>query len=168
MKINIREAEEKDLPFIIEIYNKNILETTFSFRYKAVNLAERKKWLDNQKKKKFPVLVAEKESNLQGFAFLSSFRRGEGYQHTAEESVYVDEKFQKQGVAKILLKDLIQRARKIGIHNLIAGVGSSNIASHKLHLSLGFQECGKLPQVGKKFGKWLDVIFYSLIISHKK
>jgi phosphinothricin acetyltransferase len=168
METNIRPAKTQDVPFITAVYNESILKSTASFRYSPVTLEERTKWLCKKEEDNFAVLVAEKGDALQGFASLAPFRLGEGYRYTVEHSVYVSSQHQRQGVAKCLLKALIQNAKKNKMHNMVAGIDTSNIASHSLHRSLGFQECGTLHQVGKKFGKWLDLTFYSLILSEGK
>lgn len=168
MKTSIREAKIQDLPFIAELYNHNIKHTTSSFRYHPVTLAERKEWLVQKKEQGFPVLIAEKDKTLQGFASLAPFRQGEGYQYTAEHSIYVAVNHQRQGVAKILLTTLIQKSKQLNFHNIIAGIDDSNTASHLLHQSLGFQKCGTITQVGIKFEKWLDLTFYSLILGDTK
>ena len=162
---NIRPATTKDLVFIVQIYNENILNTTSIFRCAPVSLEERKLWLTEKQKNNLPVLIAEKEKILQGFIALAPFRQGDGYRYTAEHSVYVAKDYQKQGVAKILLKALIKESRQLGIHNIIAGIDASNTASHALHHSLGFQNCGTITQAGRKFEKWLDLTFYSLLLN---
>ena len=161
----IRKATIKDLPFIAEIYNRHILQTTASFRDTQVSLKEREKWLAEKEQAGLPVLIAQKQGQNCGFSSLAPFRIGEGYKHTVEHSIYIDDKYQKQGVAKALMRALIVIAKKDGLHAIIAGIDNSNLASHALHRSLGFQHCGTLPQVGQKFGKWLNLTFYCLILN---
>ena len=167
MPMKIRAATLQDLPFIVSLYNENIIYATSNFRHSPVTLAERKAWLEEKEKKKFPVLVVENEGILWGFASLEFFRFAEGYRYTLEHSIYVAKKHRRKGVATALVKGLICKAKELEVHSIVAGIDDSNQASHLLHQSLGFKKCGTLPEVGRKFQKWLDLTFYVLILSDR-
>jgi phosphinothricin acetyltransferase len=94
-----------------------------------------------------------------GFASFGDFRPFPGYRHTVENSVYVDERHHRLGVGRSLLAALIERATALDKHVMIAGIEAANAASINLHASLGFVEVGRMPEVGCKFGRWLDLVF---------
>jgi phosphinothricin acetyltransferase len=107
------------------------------------------------------VLVAETSQQVIGFGSFGDFRAWPGYRYTVENSVYVDPAFHRRGAARVLLRSLIARAAELEKHLMVAGIEASNEASLALHQSEGFIEAGRIPEVGCKFGRWLDLIFLS-------
>ena len=164
MLTKIRNAKNQDLTFIVKLYNQYILHSCATFRYSPVTLQDRKKWLKKKKEKGFAVLVAESKGILQGFASLGEFRFAEGYRYSLEHSIYVAKEHSRKKVATFLMQDLIEKAKKLGAHSLIAGIDDANQTSHLFHQSLGFKKCGTLPEVGRKFDKWLNLTFYTLLL----
>jgi len=109
------------------------------------------------------VLVALDESQtVVGYASFGNWRAFDGYRHTVEHSVNVLKGCQGAGIGKALMAALIERARAIGKHIMVAGIEARNVGSIALHKRLGFEEVGLLPEVGTKFGQWLDLAFLQL------
>jgi L-amino acid N-acyltransferase len=161
IQIDVRDAVLDDLPSVLSIYNHAALNTTSVWTDGASDLTERQNWFVARKNSGFPVLVAEARQQVIGFASFGDFRSWPGYRHTVENSVFVDPSFHRRGAARALLRSLIPRAIELDKHVMIAGIEASNEASLALHRSEGFVECGRLPEVGCKFGRWLDLIFLS-------
>ena len=165
MHIQINEATESDLPEILEIYNDAVLNTTAIWNETPVSLDNRRAWLLERKAAGFPVLVARGPlDQLLGYATYGTWRSIEGFRHTVEHSVYVRSDKRGLGIGPQLLEALIARARDAGLHVMVAAVESENRASIRLHKRLGFEVTGQMPQVGRKFDRWLDLTFMQLIL----
>lgn len=161
----VRAAVESDLPIILEIYNDAVLNTTAIWNETLVDLDNRKAWLLDRQSKSFPVLVSvNNEGQVTGYASFGDWRAFEGYRHTVEHSVYVHKTARGGGIGKMLMLALIEKARELGKHVMVAGIESGNEASIRLHEKLGFQAVGHLPEVGTKFGKWLDLTFMQIVL----
>lgn len=161
----VRAAVESDLPIILEIYNDAVLNTTAIWNETLVDLDNRKAWLLDRQSKGFPVLVSvNNEGQVTGYASFGDWRAFEGYRHTVEHSVYVHKTARGGGIGKMLMLALIEKARELGKHVMVAGIESGNEASIRLHEKLGFQAVGHLPEVGTKFGKWLDLTFMQIVL----
>jgi len=157
--MNIRDATAADLPEILAIHNDAVLTTTAIWNETAVDLENRSAWFTERTRSGYPVLVAEDAERVIGYATFGDFRPAEGYRHTVELSVYVGPDRRGNGVGAALLASLIERARLLGKHVIVAGVESSNDRSLRLHERLGFVRVGCLKEVGTKFGRWLDLTF---------
>ncbi|CUU46238.1 MULTISPECIES: GNAT family N-acetyltransferase [Clostridium] len=164
----IREATEKDLADILEIYNDAILNTTAIYDYTAHNLEERKQWFDEKKKDGCPLLVFEKDDKVVGFATYGSFRTYPAFKYTIEHSVYVHKDCRNLGIGKILLKELIDAANRDEYATMVACIDSLNEGSIKIHEKFGFKYSGTVTKAGYKFGKWLDLVFYQLDLTGPK
>ena len=158
----LRDATETDLPAIRDIYNHAVEHTTAIWNETVVNLANRVEWFNARKARGFPVLVAERNGRIAGYASYGDWRAFDGYRHTVEHSVYVEKDNQGAGIGKLLMQALIRRASENGIHVMIAGIEANNSASIALHEKLGFRNGGTFREVGKKFGRWLDLTFMEL------
>ncbi|MBM7694614.1 phosphinothricin acetyltransferase [Peribacillus deserti] len=159
----IRKALEKDLPDLLEIYNEAILNTTATFDLVEQTLEERKKWFEKYGGE-YPLLVADFDGEAAGYCSLSSFRDKEAYKKTMEISIYVSSKHRGKGIAKKLMEAILSQAKKMGCHVIMAGITAGNDTSVELHEKFGFQYAGCFKEVGFKFGKWQDVLFYQLIL----
>ena len=155
----IRDATGADAAAIVPIYNHAALETTAVWNDGPSDLVGRARWLADRRGAGYPVLVAEQTGRVVGYATFGDFRPFDGYRHTVEDSVYVAPDAQGQGVGRGLLDALVQRARAMGKHVMVAGIEAENLASVRLHAAAGFVEVGRMPQVGCKFGRWLDLVF---------
>lgn len=160
----IREANKNDMATIADIVNDAVENTDTIWMEQKVDEANRRNWWLARREKGAPVLVAEGNGKCIGFASFDQFRAFEGFRHTAELSIYVERNARGKGVGKLLMAALIERAKEKKIHVLIGGVEANNLTSIKLHQQFGFVETARMPEVGKKNGKWLDLVFMQKII----
>ena len=138
--IVIRTATEEDIHPILEIYNDIIINTTAVYDYNPHTLEMRMKWFEDKKQQGFPVFVAEEEGTIEGFSSMGPFRAWAAYKYSVENSVYVAPGARGKGIGKLLIPPLIDAARGLGMHTMIAGIDSSNEASIRLHTYFGFKE----------------------------
>lgn len=160
----IRPVGDADLPRILDIYNDAILNTSAVYDYVPHTLAMREQWLATKRQQGMPVFVAELEGNVVGFSSFGPFRAWAAYLHSVENSIYVDAKQRGNGIGKALLPPLIDAARAMDMHTLIAGIDAENNVSMRLHQSFGFTQVAHFKQVGWKFGRWLDLTFWQLML----
>lgn len=158
----LRDAVETDLPMILEIYNEAILHSTAVYAYEPQTLEDRRKWFDDKTALGYPVVVAEEDQRIIGFATFGPFRAWQAYKYTVEHSLYVNESYRGKGVGKQLLCEIIRRVDAHGYATLVGGIDSANVGSIALHRQLGFQHSGTIRRAGYKFGRWLDLVFYQL------
>jgi phosphinothricin acetyltransferase len=163
--IAIRQATEQDLPAILAIYNDAILTTTAVYDYQPHTLAMRQAWYDAKVAGGWPLFVADDAGAVVGFSSLGPFRAWAAYKYTVENSVYVAADRRGQGIGKLLLPPLIDAARRMEMHAIIAGIDATNVASYRLHQSFGFVEVAHFREVGYKFGRWLDLKFLELLLA---
>lgn len=152
---------------ITNIYNHAVLHTDAIWNEKTVDSANRQAWLDARAASGYPVLVAIINGAVAGYASYGDWRAFEGFRYTVEHSVYVHPDYQGQGVGRTLLEALIVRARAAGKHVMVAGIESANAASLALHQRLGFSISAQMPQVGTKFGRWLNLTFMQLKLDER-
>jgi len=162
--VHIRNAEEKDLPAILAIYNDVIANTTAVYDYEPHTPTMRLAWFNLKKEQGFPVFVAEEDGKILGLSSIGPFRAWAAYQFSVENSIYVATDARGKGVAKMLMPPIIEAARQLGMHTILAGIDASNEASIQLHKHFGFEEVAHFKQVGWKFGRWLDLKFLQLIV----
>lgn len=154
--IKIRSASINDLEDITNIYNEAILKTVATFDTEEKIIGEQKKWFKEHGTKN-PVLVAEENNNIIGWAALSKYSTRCAYSDTAEISLYVKDEYQGRGIGKKLMEKIIYEGEKAGLHVIIARITEGNEKSVYLHKSVGFIHVGIMKEVGMKFGKRLDV-----------
>jgi phosphinothricin acetyltransferase len=160
----IREASESDLPSILAIHNDAVLNTTAIWSVHPVDLENRRAVLAERRLKGFPFLVAIEDDALLGYATFGDFRPHDGYIRTVEHSIYVHNEHQRKGVARSLFAPLIEAARSLDKHAMIGGIDATNAGSIALHEKFGFIAVGRLPEVGHKFGRYLDLLFMQKIL----
>lgn len=159
----IRDASDADAAAIAAIYNHAVIHTTAIWNDQQVDAANRVAWMGDRRKLGYPVLVAVDEAGeVVGYAAFGDWRAFDGYKYTVEHSVYVRHDRRGGGIGRSLMRTLIERARVLGKHVMVAAIEAGNEGSIALHLSLGFQRTGLMPQVGTKFGRWLDLAFLQL------
>lgn len=162
----IDNATEHDLPGIRDIYNHAVRHTTAIWNEHEVNLDNRRQWLNGRLATSFPVLVArDDQGEVIGYATYGPWRPHDGFRYSVEHSVYIHPRHQGKGLGKALMQALITCARRQELHVMVAAIESSNAASITLHRKLGFQISGQMPEVGYKFGRWLDLTFMQLLIN---
>ncbi|MCX6006613.1 MAG: GNAT family N-acetyltransferase [Chloroflexi bacterium] len=152
----IRKASAADVLAITEIYNDAILNLTATFDTQPKTLEEQNKWFEDHRAQ-FPVLVAEQEGRIAGWASLSRWSDRCAYSGTAEGSLYINAKDRNTGLGRKLLSAILDEGQKVGLHTVIARIVEGNAASIHLCESLGFTHIGTMREVGRKFGKLLDV-----------
>jgi L-amino acid N-acyltransferase YncA len=159
LAIVVRDARLDDLAAIVRIYNEVIETSVATFDLEPFTLEERRSWFE-----KFgaehPLIVAEVAGQVAGFAYYLPYRDKPGYSRTKETTIYIDRQSRAAGVGSALYTELIERARRAGVHVLIAGLGGENKPSEALHRKFGFEFAGRMREVGFKFGEWIDVYFY--------
>ncbi len=150
---------------ILGIFNEAIANSTALYDYKPRTIEFMGGWFESKQRGDLPVLGVEDDAGqLLGFASYGPFRPHPAYKYTVEHSVYVDARARGQGVGRMLLGAIILAAEKQDYHVMVGGIDAANAISIRLHESLGFQSCGIVRHAGFKFGRWLDLAFYQLIL----
>lgn len=165
--MSIRFATKEDCAAIAEIYNHAVVHTAAIWNDKTVDTDNRIAWFEARQFAHFPVLVSEENGVVTGYASYGDWRAFDGFRHTVEHSVYVHQDHQGKGLGRALLAELIEEARRRGKHVMVAGIEAQNAASLHLHETLGFVTTGQMPQVGTKFGRWLDLTFMQLQLDNR-
>lgn len=151
---------------ILAIFNDAILQSTALYDYKPRTMESMSAWFEAKRRGGFPVIgVVADSGELLGFGSYGTFRAWPAYKYTVEHSIYVAAQHRGKGLGKRLLQELIQSAAQQNYHVLVGGIDSQNTVSVRLHQRLGFQHAGTIRQVGFKFGRWLDLDFYQLILA---
>ncbi|MGI8951044.1 MAG: GNAT family N-acetyltransferase [Chitinophagaceae bacterium] len=163
--IIVRSATENDLQQMLDIYNEIIENTTAVFQYDIHTLEMRKEWFETKQQQGFLVVVAEENDMIIGFSTIGTFRNWQAYKFSVENSVYVKTDCRGKGIGKLLLQPLIDAAKQMKMHTIIAGIVADNEASLRLHKSFGFVEVAHFKEVGFKFNRWLDLKFLQLMIA---
>jgi phosphinothricin acetyltransferase len=156
--VQIRLATAADLLTINQIYNYYVATSTCTYQKDPSTEAERAAWFAEHDAR-HPVTVAEQAGQIVGWGSLSDYRVRWGYRYTVENSVYVRHDAQRCGIGRALLLDLVERARALGYHTIIAGISAEQLGSIRLHEQAGFTPAGQVREVGHKFERWLDVLF---------
>ncbi len=154
--LTIRKATMNDLAAITKIYNEAILKTVATFDTEPKTVEEQKPWFESHDSK-HPILVAKQDGTIVGWASLSRWSGRCAYSDTAEVSVYVKEEHQGKGIGKSLMREILDQGKKAGLHTVVARIAESNEVSVRLHEAFGFEHVGTMKEVGRKFGKLLDV-----------
>lgn len=150
---------------ILDIFNDAILNSTALYDYKPRTPESMIGWFRTKEINHFPVIGAiDEQKTLLGFASYGTFRAWPAYKYSVEHSVYVHKDHRGYGIGKSLLQQLISAAKTQQYHLMIGGIDTNNLASIKLHEHLGFTHAGTIKQAGFKFGQWLDLGFYQLIL----
>ena len=155
----MREATEADLEGLAAIYNEVIASSTAVFSYLPVSVDERRRWWQARTTQGYPVLIAHDAHGVAGFGSFGDFRAWPGYRFTVEHTLHVRADARGRGLGTQMLQALVQRARALGKHVMVAGVDAGNAASIRLHERCGFAQAGRLREVGYKFDRWLDLVF---------
>lgn len=162
--ITIRNATENDLQQTLDIYNEIIANSTAIFQYEPQTIEMRREWFAEKQKKNYPVFIAEENNTIVGFSTFGQFRNWQAYKYSVENSVYVKADCRGKGIGKLLLKPLINAAKEMELHTIIAGIVADNEASLALHKQFGFVEVAHFKEVGYKFNRWLDLKFLQLML----
>ena len=164
MEIKIRDYQKQDCPAILAIINDAILNSTALYDYNVRTLATQETIFEEKLQKGFPVIVAELNNEVVGFGYYSEFRFREAYKFTVEHSVYANKNAIGKGIGKLLLTELIERAKKQNLHTMIGVIDSENTNSIDFHKKFGFEEVGFIKESGYKFDRWLHSVFVQKIL----
>jgi phosphinothricin acetyltransferase len=159
----IRLATEADLPAINAIFNHYVLHSTCIWVSEPETLEGRRAWFAAHDED-HPATVAEEGGEVVGWASLSPYNSRCGWRHTVEDSIYLRHDRLGRGIGSRLLDDLLGRAARRGVHAVIAAICADQPASIRLHARHGFVECGRLREVGFKFGRWLDAVYLQKLL----
>lgn len=157
----VRDATVADLPEITAIYNALLHTTTHEWTEQLHTVSEREEWLAEQNATGRPALVAVDGGEVVGWATYGDFRdsaRWPGYRHTVEHSIHVREDRWGSGIGRMLIEALVDRARREGKHVMVAGIDAANTGSIRFHEQVGFFVVARMPEIGEKFGRRLDLV----------
>lgn len=157
MAIEVRLATREDAASIRTIYNREVTESTVTFDLVPRSLEDQREWLDAHAGAHPAVVAVDGSGTVTGFGSLSPYRSRPAYSTTVEDSVYVAREHQGRGVGRLLLAELVRLAEVHGFHAVMARIVGGHAASIALHSACGFELVGVEREVGRKFGKWLDV-----------
>ena len=155
----VRNALRSDLPEILTIYNEVIRHSTAVYSEVEFTKERGDTWFDAKSEQGFPFIVACDATGVAGFGTFGDFRAWPCYQYSVEHSVHVRADTRGHGIGRALVLELIERAKAMHKHVMIAGIDADNKVSLRLHESMGFKAVGHFHEVGFKFGRWLDLVF---------
>jgi phosphinothricin acetyltransferase len=156
--LQLRLAERRDAAALREIYNLEVTTTTVTFDMVPRTLDEQVAWIDGHSGGHPAIVAVDVDETVIGFGSISPYKDRPAYSPTVEDSIYVHREHRSRGVGRAMLDELIRVARDHGFHSMIARIVGGHEASIALHSACGFEPLGVEREVGRKFGKWLDVV----------
>jgi phosphinothricin acetyltransferase len=153
-----RLVEPRDAEATRAIYNVEVLESTVTFDITPRSLADQQVWIAAHSGGHPAIVAVDNDDTVLGFASLSPFKPRAAYAPTVEDSVYVDRDVRGRGVGELLLREIVRLGTDHGFHSAVARIVGGHEASIALHRKCGFEEIGCEREVGRKFGRWLDVV----------
>ena len=163
--MKIRSAMYADLTQMLSIYNYEICNGVATFDMEEKTAEQWHNWFYSHNNTNHPVVVAEVDGVVAGYASLSEYRPRTAYRYSVELSVYIDADFRGKGVAKALIERVLNIAKeRDDIHTVVSLITAENVASIRLHEKMGFDYCGKIRQIGHKHGRFLDVKVYQILV----
>jgi phosphinothricin acetyltransferase len=159
-----RLIERRDAEAVRDIYNVEVAESTVTFDLVPRSVADQIAWIDEHAGGHPAIVAVDDRETVVGFASLTPYRPRPAYATTVEDSVYVRRDQRGNGVGRLLLADLVDLARDHGFHSAIARIVGGHDASIALHRACGFEQIGIEREVGRKFGKWLDVVLMQKLL----
>ena len=164
--VTLRDAEPSDIPAIVEIYNESVVSSTASFDLAPKTIEDYTVWFSAHGGR-YPVIVAQENVIVVGWASLSRWSDRAAYDGTAEASLYVRRSHWGRGIGRRLFEAILERGRAAGLHTIISRIAGGNDVSVRLHESWGFVHVGVMSEVGLKFGQYLDVVMMQLIFDKR-
>jgi L-amino acid N-acyltransferase YncA len=150
---------------ILDIFNEAIANSTALYDYQPRAPESMAPWFEAKARGDFPVVgIEDARGTLLAFGSFGTFRAWPAYKYSVEHSVYVHVDHRGRGLGLVVMQALIEAAKARGVHAMIGGIDAGNAGSIALHERLGFRHAGTLPQVGFKFGRWLDLAFFQLLL----
>jgi phosphinothricin acetyltransferase len=162
----IRNADPADAGRIAEIYNPYVLNTTITFEENMVEVKEMRSRIEQVVEKGHPWLVMEKDNNVVGYAYASTWRERPAYRFSLESTIYLDQQSGGKGWGTELYTALLEKLQQAGVHAVIGSIALPNPESIRLHEKLGFIKVAQFPEVGFKFNRWIDVGFWQLTLKN--
>ncbi len=159
----IRRATEADLDAINRIYNREVREGVATWELDEWPAEQRRAWFSARTDEE-PVFVAEVDGVVAGFAYLTKYRGRRGYRFTRENTVMVDTAFQRRGIGRLLLSEVVRAGREMGLRSILAFIDRENEGSIELHRALGYGEVGREFETGHKFGEWRSSVELQLLL----
>ncbi len=161
----IRKPERADIPALLDIYNYEVENGIATLDITKRTLSQWEQWYDEHNKGNHPLIVCVDKGEIAGYASLSAYRLKEAYSSTVELSVYVSPRHRNKGVGTALMAEILRLAREDeAVHNVVSVITGGNEISCRLHKKFGFSFCGTIKEVGFKFGEYVDIDNYSLIV----
>ena len=157
-EVEIRDAVDADVAAIRKIFNQVIAATTAIWRDDPVNPEERREWFTQRRGSGYPVIVAVLYGDVVGFASFGELSGGVGLPLHGRATVHVRDGFRDQGIGRALMDELIDRAAAAGVRTMVAGIDAETTGSIEFHRRLGFEEVGRMPEVGFEFNRWIDLV----------
>ena len=166
--MRILDAVPAHQPGLLEIYNQVVADTAAIYRDDPATAEERAAWIADRQSAGFPVLVAEEDGAVLGYPSYGPWRAAfPGYRFTVEHTVMIRDGLRGRGLGRALMEALEARARAQGLHAMLGSVDADNLGSIRLHEALGYREVARFPQVGAKFGRWLDMVFLQKLLDDR-
>ncbi|MBB5516394.1 phosphinothricin acetyltransferase [Rubricella aquisinus] len=165
MVVEIREATDADLPGIAAIWNPIIRDSVATFTTAEKSIDDLRAWRAERLANDHPILVARDAEGITGFAVYFQFRGGPGYAHTMELTIHLAKRARGQGTGRALMAALEEVARARGVHSLWGGCSGENPGAVAFHERCGFTRVATLPQVGRKYGRWFDLVLVQKILA---
>lgn len=162
--ISIRRAKRSDAAAIAAIYNQAVASSTATFDTTPESAEQRAEWLDDHTAPQHPVLVAERDGRVVGWASLSRYSTRCAYEATVESSTYIDENETGRGLGTALSEAVLEAGRAGGVHAVVSRICTENTASLAMARKLGYFEIGVMREVGRKFGRSLDVMWMEKLL----
>jgi phosphinothricin acetyltransferase len=167
-RLTVRSARTDDAEAIREIYNHEVLTSTATMDIAPRSVAEHRRWMSDRSGAHAVLVAVDENDAVVGFASLSPWRSRPAYNTTVEDSVYVAATDRARGVGRLLLGELVQVAEAHGFHAVMARIVSDHIGSIRLHEAIGFETVGVEREVGRKFGRWHDVVLMEKLLGHPR
>jgi L-amino acid N-acyltransferase len=162
--VHLRSARSDDAEAIRAIYNLEVTTSTVTFDLEPRSLDDQRAWLAARSGAYSAVVAVDEDDEVVGFGSLSKYKDRPAYATSVEDSVYVRRDQQGKGVGRLLLAELLDTATKSGFHAVFGRIVGGHDASISLHASLGFEQVGVEREVGRKFGRWLDVVIMERLL----
>ena len=159
----IRPVRLEDAGAIADIYNEYVMHSVVTFETEPLQEAEMRSRITDISAD-YPYFVYEAEGEVVGYCYAHAWKKRAAYKYTLETTVYLSPLHTGKGIGKQLMTTLIEECRRSGYHALIACITEGNEVSNSLHTGLGFKQVSCFEKVGLKFGRWLDVVDYELLI----
>ncbi|MEM6897013.1 MAG: N-acetyltransferase family protein [Pseudomonadota bacterium] len=163
--MSIRAARREDLAAIGDIWNAAIRDTAQTFNSVEKSLADLADTFAARQADGHALLVVEDAGRVRGFGTYVQFRGGVGYARTMEHTLYLAADARGRGMGDALLRALEEHARARGMKSLIGGIAGENTGSIRFHERLGYARIATLPQVGYKFGRYMDLVLMQKMLS---